>query len=150
MSSGVLWARLVMSLQLRSSQSVVEVKSLADRSLREVFERLDGATCQATRKEGDPDSPYDYTLQPAPDQLANTHKAFLPSLIDHAVIGQRIINMHWEVMDLSGAAHALLTSDRPYTSSHGLGNPVCLLAVLLSPTRLFVAANDVAHLRRRT
>ena len=142
------WARFVMSLQLRSPRSIVEVKSLADWSLREVFDRLDGAKYQATRKEGEPDSPYDYAMQQAPEQLANTHKAFLPGLIDHEVIGQHIINMHWEVMDLSGAAHTLLTADRPYTTSHGLGTPACLLAVPLSPTRLFVAANDVAQFRR--
>ena len=142
------WTRFVMSLELRSPQSVAEVKSIADRNLRRAFERLDGEMYLATKKEGDPDSPYDYALQQAPERLANTHKAFLPGLIDHEVIGQHIINMHWEVMDLAGAAHTLLTADRPYTSSHGLGNPACLLAVPLSPTRLFVAANDVAQFRR--
>lgn len=53
--------------------------------------------------------------------------------------------MIWAVLDLSGA-HTLLTSDRPYNTSHGLLSPECLLSVPLSPTRLFVAANDMRQL----
>jgi hypothetical protein len=60
----------------------------------------------------------------------------------------RAARRKWAVIDLSAGAHTLLTADRPFTTSHGLGNPSCLLGVPLSPTRLFVAANDVAQLRR--
>jgi hypothetical protein len=56
--------------------------------------------------------------------------------------------MKWAVMDLSAAAHTLLTADRPYTTSHGFGDPACLLGVPLSPTHLFVAANHVEQLRK--
>jgi len=51
-------------------------------------------------------------------------------------------------MGLTAAAHTLLAADRPYTSSHGLGDPACVLGVPLSPTHLFVAANHIEQLRR--
>jgi hypothetical protein len=140
----ILWARFVMSLQLRSPQSVAEVKTVADRIIRANIE----SEYLATKQEGDPNSAYEYVFQQVPQLLANAHKAFLPGLIDHHEIGERIINMTWAVPNLSAARHTLLTGDRPYTTSHGLLHRDCLLSVPLSPSRLFVAANDIEQLRR--
>jgi Protein of unknown function (DUF4238) len=140
------WTRFVMSLQLRSPQSLVEIKAMIDRNVRTNLERLDGARYAATKREGDPDSVYEYALQRAPEQMTNFFKTCVPDLIDHEDLGQLIINMKWAVMDLSAAAHTLLTADRPVSTSHGLVNPACLLSVPLSPTHLFVAANGIARL----
>lgn len=47
---------------------------------------------------------------------------------------------------LSQAEDMLVIADRPFTASHGLGNSACLIAVPLSPSHLFVAANSTAQL----
>ena len=52
----------------------------------------------------------------------------------------------WAVLDLSDGAYSLLTSDRPYASTHGLVSPECVLRVPISPTRLFIAANRIGRL----
>ena len=141
-----IWTRFIMSLQLRGPHSLNEIKAFMDRTIREVIESTDGEKYRSTRKEDDPDSAYDYARQQSPDEMMNAHKMLLPRLIDHQAVGQLIINMHWSVMDLSQAADMLLTADRPFTSSHGLGNPACLIAVPLSPHHVFVAANSTAQL----
>jgi hypothetical protein len=142
------WARFIMSLQLRGPQSLAEIKTVLDQNVRANMERAHGAEYLATKLADDPDSVYEYAIQQQqPAQLSNAHKVLLPSLIDHEFIGQLIVNMRWAVMDLSAAAHTLLTADRPYTSSHGFGDPACLLGVPISPRHLFVAGNNIDHVR---
>ena len=137
-----------MSLQLRSPHSVAEIKTVADRHIRASIESITETEYLAVKQEGDPDFAYEYALRQVPKQLANAHKAFLPGLIDNQDIGERIINMRWAVLNLSAARHTLLTGDRPYTTSHGLLDRNCLLSVPLSPTHLFVAANEIEQLRQ--
>jgi hypothetical protein len=141
------WTRFIMSLQLRSPQSLAEVKEFSDQNIRETIERQNGEEYFATRQPGDPESAYEYALQHSSRQLANAHKAFLPGLIDHEIIGRVIINMRWAVLNLTAARRTLVTGDRPYTTSHGLADRSCLLSVPLSPNHLFVAANDIDLLR---
>jgi hypothetical protein len=140
------WTRFIMSLQLRGPHSLAEIKAFLDCHARINIEQLSGAEYLATKQPDDPDSVYDYVLQNPPAQLRNAHKALLPSLIDHQFIGQLVVNMTWAVMDLSAAPYTLLAGDRPYYTSHGLGDRACLLGVPLSPTHLFVAANDIEQI----
>jgi hypothetical protein len=141
------WARFIMSLQLRSPYSLSEVRKLSEQTIRENLERSSTAEYLAVKKEGDPASPFDHAVREIPQLIENAAKAFLPGLIDHEFIGDLIVNMRWAVMDLSAARRTLLTCDRPYTTSAGLGYPSCLLSVPLSPTHLFVAANDFSLLQ---
>jgi Protein of unknown function (DUF4238) len=140
------WTRFMQSLQLRGPHSLSEIKTVLDRSVRKNIERAHGATYLASRGEGDPTSAYEDALRP--DELANAHKVLLTQLINYQPLGQLIINMVWAVLDVAAAPHTLVTSDRPYITSHGIGDPACLLSVPLSPTRLFVAANDIRQLRK--
>jgi hypothetical protein len=77
-----------------------------------------------------------------PDHLDNIYKTWLPGLIDHQAIGTHIMNMTWTVLDLSTSRYPLLTGDRPYMTTHGLSDPRAVLAFPLSPTDLFIAANN--------
>ena len=91
---------------------------------------------------------YDYATSDAPELFADAHKQLLTVLIAHKALGQYIINMIWAVIDLSDAPHRLLTSDRPYILPRGLKDPSCVLGVPISPTRLFLAANNMAGWKR--
>jgi hypothetical protein len=128
------WARFVMSLQLRGPESLAEIKALLDRNTRANIEHADGGNYQAIKRESDPACVYEFALRENPERFANAHKRLLPQLIDNEVIGEVLINMRWAVMDLSAAPYTLLTGDRPYTTSHGLDAPLCILGVPLSPT----------------
>ena len=141
------WTRFINSLQLRGPHSLAEIGAFFQRSVRENIERIHGEAYRATKRLGDPNSVYEYAQRDAPGWVADAHKFLLTQMIDHEQIGHVIVNMIWAVFDLSHATHSLLTSDRPYITSHGLLSPECLLSVPISPTRLFVAANDMSQLK---
>jgi hypothetical protein len=109
-------------------------RALLDRNTRANIEHADGGNYQAIKRESDPACVYEFALRENRELFANAHKRLLPQLIDNEVIGEVLINMRWAVMDLSAAPYTLLTGDRPYTTSHGLDAPLCILGVPLSPT----------------
>jgi Protein of unknown function (DUF4238) len=110
------------------------------------MERDHGAAYRATKKAGDPDSVYDYAISDAPQLFADAHKLHLTELINHGQLGDYLINMTWAVLDVSDARHPLLTCDRPYILPRGLKDPTCILAVPISHTRIFLAANNRTQL----
>ncbi len=134
------WARFMMSMQLRSPFSLGEVKRLADQNLRANLGMSD-PEFDAIRKDGDPETIYDWTLKYQPLVIEEAHKRFLPDLIDHEELGQYLINMHWATVDVSEASHTLLTGDRPFIATHGWKELQAVLLFPLSPTALFVATN---------
>jgi Protein of unknown function (DUF4238) len=140
------WVRFISSLQLRGPHSLDEIKGVLDRNVRDNIQREYGATYRARRRSEDPLTAYDFMVQNSSGEFQSAHKLLLAHLIDHEPIGQVIVNMIWAVFDVSTSPYDLLTSDRPYCTSHGIGDPSCVLSIPLSPTRLFVAVNDERQL----
>ena len=140
------WARFINSLYVRGPHSLGEIDTVLQRNVRDQFERKHGEAYRAAKQPGDPESVYEYARQKLPSLLADAHKFLLPQMIDDEKIGHVVVNMIWAVLDLADAPDSLLTSDRPYITSHGLLSPECLLSVPISPTRLFVAANNMQQL----
>ena len=67
--------------------------------------------------------------------------------LDNEMVGSHVNNMKWDTLDLSSAPHRLLTSDRPVTLQF-FKEPKGGLSIPISPTKLFVAANDFAVIDR--
>jgi Protein of unknown function (DUF4238) len=137
------WARFINSLHVRGPHSLAEIDTVLQRSVRDHFERKHGEAYRAAKQPGDPESVYEHVRREVPSLLADAHKFLLTQLIDHEQVGDHIVKMIWAVLDLSDAPHSLLTSDRPYITSHGLLSSECLLSVPVSPTRLFLAVNNM-------
>ena len=74
--------------------------------------------------------------------IDNFGMIMLPGLITDPEHSEIIATMRWWVEDVSKANVKLLTSDRPLWVSTGLKKPKCLLALPLSPTKLFLATHD--------
>jgi len=72
----------------------------------------------------------------------------LPKWIDNKETGEIVINMHWEVIDLSASPFDLLTSDRPVMCLQGLKSRDCIIMIPLDPHRLFVATHYDRRFRR--
>jgi hypothetical protein len=66
----------------------------------------------------------------------------LRRFIANDAIGTLIINMVWGTFELAKSGERLLTSDRPIVMTDGLGYTDSHLAIPLSPTMLFLAANN--------
>ncbi len=142
------WARFMMSMQLRGPFSLGEVQRLAEQNMRKQLSVPGDLDYEAIRKPGDPETLYEWTAKNHPLVLEEAHKRMLPGLIDHEGVGHYLINMHWAVIDVSGATHPLLTGDRPFINTHGLKNPQTAVIFPLSPERLFVATNGTAQTRQ--
>ncbi len=140
------WTRFMYSLYLRGPHSLAEIDSVLQGTLRDQFEQKYGETYRANRQPCDPELLYEYAQRYVPNWWADAHKFLLTQMIDQQEIGHLMVNMIWAVLDLSDAPHSLLTSDRPYHASDGLISSECLAGMPLSPTRLFVAANDMRKL----
>jgi len=140
------WARFINSLHVRGPHSLAEINTVLQGTMRDQFEQKYGEAYRATKQPGDPESVYEHAQRYVPSWWADAHKLLLPQMIDQEEIGHLLVNMIWAVLDLSDAPHFLLTSDRPYYASHGLLSSECLVGMPLSPTRLFVGANDMRKL----
>ncbi len=141
------WTLFLMSMLIRSPNSLVEIRSVIHGFLRANLEELRQSDYAASRQPDDPESIYDFAMARAPE-LMEAYKAALPDMIDNDVVGQHITNMRWAVLNLSAAPHTLVTGDRPCMTSRGIADPACMLSLPVSPTHLFVAAHDIALLRR--
>lgn len=78
---------------------------------------------------------------PAGSLEFSSMKSFI-RLIDDESIGQKINDMHWHIMDTSGAGYDLLSSDRPVIMTNGLLIPQGHIALPIGPKRLFIASHN--------
>jgi hypothetical protein len=134
-------ARFMLSMISRNPFGLAELERLVDQIVRANLD-VDDAEYSAIRRPGDPATLYDWTIQHQPHVIAEAHKRWLPSAIDHGDLGQHMINMVWATLDVSDAKHTLLTSDRPFSWTAGWKEPRALLAFPLAPELLFLATNS--------
>jgi hypothetical protein len=134
------WARFLNSLQHRGPHSLDEIRSILDQNARNAIE------VRGAEKTDEEPITYERFRELIGSEHDDAAKLILPKLIDDEIIGQATVAMTWAVLDVTSASHSLLTSDRPYIRTLGLLDPSCLVHVPISPSRMFLAANDVGQL----
>lgn len=139
------WALFVMSLPLRIPRALKELGATASGFARANYELANQAEYATSRNPDDPRSVFDYAIQQNPN-ASYFYKAALPMMIDDKDIGARIINMRWEIIDLSTAGRSLLTGDVPLMASPGFDKRQCIVSLPVSPTEVFVAAHDIQRI----
>jgi hypothetical protein len=85
----------------------------------------------------------EYWAQRDPLLPIKVHVNMIIKALDNETVGAHINGMYWYVLDVSKSSDRLLTSDRPVELSQ-LRRPTGVAAIPISPTRLFVAANDMS------
>jgi hypothetical protein len=134
------WSRFIMTLSMRHPDAMTEVRA----AVKAIWDRGGGETqrlYEAQRKPQDPATFEEYfehldPLLPVKAALNSIIKAF-----DNQTIGQHLNGMHFNVLDLVASSRTLLTSDRPLELK-GLARPEASYFLPISPTKLYVAAND--------
>lgn len=102
---------------------------------------------EAIKKPEDPATFDEYLA--AKDPLAGTkmHVNMIVKVFDNETLGRHLNNMKWDVLDVSTSKHRFLLSCRPVCFANlKERNGVAYLPI--SPTKLFVAANDSGTLRQ--
>lgn len=127
------WARFILSLLRRTPEA-----------LRALGDRLTTALVQEFPQLALPGDPGSAEQALARESLIERQRAMLlQSTITSERIGTHLINMRWSVVTFTGAKYPLLTSDRPFIMTNGVGYPRSHIAVPISPTQCFLAANSV-------
>jgi hypothetical protein len=135
------WTRFVMGIHWRHPDAMPELRAEAkaewDRSGPEYQARY-----EAIKKPGDPPTFDQYIAAIDPLFPYTTQLDMIIKGLDHPHIGAHINRMPFSIFDLSSANIELLTSDRPvevFAMSRAQG----LISMPISPTKLFVAVNDL-------
>jgi hypothetical protein len=127
------WARFILSLMRRTPEAF---KSLGD--------RITTALMQEFPQLALPGDPADDDQKLARLGLIERQRAMvLQSTITSEWVGTHLINMRWSVVTFTGAKHLILTSDRPYVMTNGVGKPESHIVMPISPTQCFLAANTI-------
>ena len=122
------WAVFVMSLVRRTPESMARLRE----NLRQQME--DNGAYRDLKPEYAND-------ENARRVLFQTRYAMLfQNVITSELVGTHLINMRWSVAHFSNPNHTLLTSDRPFVMTNGIGRPDAHIAVPISPVHAFIAA----------
>jgi hypothetical protein len=116
----VAWASFLYSLTLRPPES-----------LKKLAEQYEKTKAEIAAKKG----------LPVP-QGSVSPPEFLPTFLASRIVIPGLAFMRWSVKSTRGARNSLLTSDRPIIMTNGLAKPTDHLAIPISPTTLFFAANN--------
>jgi hypothetical protein len=127
------WARFILSLMRRTPEA-----------LRALGDRITTALMQEFPQLALPGDPGDDDQELARQGLIERQRAMvLQSTITSQWIGTHLINMRWSVVTFTGAQHLILTSDRPFVMTNGIGKPESHIVMPISPTQCFLSANTV-------
>lgn len=138
------WTRFMMSLMMRMP---ADMATLA-RSYRVEFAHLtpwQKRRWAEVRRPGWPAKMSEAIERLTPGEAADQAKELATRLMENERITAALAAMHWRALDVSPAAHPLLTSDRPLRLSGILRDPRTELVLPIGPHRLFVAGHDRRH-----
>lgn len=135
------WSRFIMSLILRTPDKVAWVR----KQYADTFEKIATETINDYDQHHINDQP-----PPSPEKREEDFRRarelgeirLLKNVMDLPNVGLHLNNMQWRVFTLENGRRDLLTADRPVFMSGGIHHPESYLSLPISPTKLFVAAND--------
>jgi len=139
------WTRFLMTLRFRHPDLVSEMRQRIE-ALWKNHDVFTKAEYERIRSTDDPETFDEFIAQLAPDADIRVQLDLLVAGMDNEQIGRHIVGMAWAIVDLSDAAHRLLTSDWPVDLSLGATPPI--VGVPLSPTLLFVASDDLGAIEK--
>jgi hypothetical protein len=144
------WSRFVIGIHLRHPDAMPELREAA-KKIWDASGAHSQARYQAIRKPTDPPTFDEYLALRDPLAPIKMRVNLIVKALDNDIIGAHINKMPFAIVELSASPNRMLTSDRP-VEMFNLKEPNGLVSIPISPTKLFVAANDEAtfHKLRRT
>jgi Protein of unknown function (DUF4238) len=146
----VIFSHFLMSLRARHPGAVQKGRIKGAQELRRHLER-NPEEYEKIRTDNDPATLVEAAEHFMPVRTANFGLGVLQAVIVHPEVGERVFTSRWSVVNFSYAQEpwTLLTSDRPCLLEGNLmGRGAFMVALPLSPTKLFVACDSVVTERR--
>lgn len=134
----IAWARFMMTLFHRAPEAM-------QRLFATISERFPGELASLVadlKKKGEDVSLETVRAQITPARFQELSLRVMHRVMDSEMVGTALIRMYWAVIEFHNYRYPLLTSDRPIVMTNGLNKLDAHLVMPISPTKLFVAAND--------
>ena len=133
------WSRFLIGMHLRHPDAMKELRPAAVSIWKNSGPKFQ-EQYEAIRKPEDPPT-FDEKLQTLDPLIAIKMQAnLIIKTFDNETLGEHINKARWAVIGVPGP-HPLLTSDRPL-AIYRLSRPEGFVALPISPSKLFIAAND--------
>jgi hypothetical protein len=133
------WSRFILGMLIRSPASLTNIRNRLFDGLEKEWDRL-RAEHERTK------TPEEPSWRELDQKLVQRHVIILlQNLIDNERIGATINMMKWSVLDVSRSKYRFVTSDRPVAMIPGLGTDRGLIVMPLSPTKVFLASQNLAR-----
>jgi hypothetical protein len=136
------WSRFLIAIHVRHPDAMKELRP-AVRTIWDDSAEASQREYDRTRQPHFPPTFDEYWAQRDPLLPIKVHVNMIIKALDNETVGAHINGMYWYVLDVSKSSDRLLTSDRPVELSQ-LRRPTGVAAIPISPTQLFVAANDMS------
>jgi hypothetical protein len=134
------WSRFLVGVHLRHPDAMPELRAGA----KAVWDSSGGDSqvqYEKIKKASDPPTFDDYIAKTNPLIPYQVQLNMIIKALDNTEVCQHINKMSFAIIDVSKAQFPLLTSDRP-VEIHALREHKGIVSMPISPTKLFVAAND--------
>lgn len=135
------WSRFMMSLLHRNPERIAAIRQMVRRDLPATRASL---WPEIERRFGSDILPeFERSIAALTDaEYAECMFSLLQICMDSREVGEHMNGMWWHVMNVSHLRYPLLTSDRPLVMTNGMKRADAHFAMPLSPTMLFIAANE--------
>jgi hypothetical protein len=139
------WSRFLIGMTLRHPDVMKELREISLTMWRDGSPKSQ-EEYEKYRTASDPLTLEEYANAADPLIEPKVQIRLISKAMDNDIVGTRINDANWGVIDLSSAPHRLLTSDRPvemfrFQQKRGI------ISIPISPTLLFVASHDQQLLR---
>jgi hypothetical protein len=138
------WARFLVGVHTRHFDTIPEIRDAA-----KTLWAASGEQSQRIYEDiRQPEDPPTFDEWIAIRDPLIPHKAAIDLMVaamDNRDVGQHIIEMHWEVIEIAGTPRRFLASDRPL-GMYLIKEPKGSITLPISPTKLFVAVNNQNYL----
>ena len=138
------WARFLVGVHTRHFDTIPEIRDAA-KTLWTASGEQSQRAYEEVRQPGDPETFDEWVALRDP---LIPHKAAIDLMVaamDNRDVGQHIIGMHWEVIEIGGTRRRFLASDRPL-GMYLIKEPTGSITLPVSATKLFVAVNNRNYL----
>ncbi|CUT14361.1 hypothetical protein BF49_5441 [Bradyrhizobium sp.] len=143
------WARYLLSMLYRHPDAVETIKTHMAEMWREGTNALEADFAKMQVAGGLPAKTLaEETTTRDPGAAGKSAANMIADIIGNSRAVPDIAAMPWTCVDVSQSKFSLLTSDRPLVMFSGLADPLCYLALPLSPHRLFVASHDRRYAKK--
>ena len=141
------WSRFIMTLIYRNPEAIARLRHLVIDGLPKELEQS-RSVWEATQSNTGPLDFDDYKEAFSDRNSQRVTLMFLRMVMDGEKVGQLLNSMAWAVLTFNRVRYSLLTSDRPYVMTNGIGNEDGHIVLPISPRTIFIAARNQRTMRQ--